>query len=79
MGYGYFPYVQGGIFPVIQDATGQQLIKLSYGAGMTTLEGATNIGDDLRLKANETEDYDPYNTTRGWIYGISWSRRYCTL
>jgi len=57
MGYGYFPYVQGGIFPVIQDATGQQLIKLSYGAGMTTLEGPRATTDNLRIKANGTDDY----------------------
>jgi hypothetical protein len=69
MGYGYFPYFQGGINPVIYDGSGQQLAKLSHATAVTTIEGAEATNDDVILKANTTDTYSYLKLFGdGWIY-----------
>lgn len=76
MGYGYFPYIQGGVSPIIKDASGQQLIGLSHTGGATTLVGAEATGDDLILKCNSVDDYPVIRLNGGTYFNMNYGVGY---
>jgi hypothetical protein len=84
MGYGYYPYFQGGINPYIYDGNGNQLAYMYYSGGTVYWEGGANTGDKLQLKNNSVHTYSAItlNANGGITYyanGSHWFQDATTL